>query len=45
MNGRLVFNQTYTDAPSEISLDLGNLAAGMYFINVNNTYHAKVSKL
>jgi len=45
VNGRLVYSQSFRDGLSEIILNLSNLASGIYFINANNIYHAKVSKL
>lgn len=45
INGRLVYTQTYANSMVEIELNLGNLAPGIYFINANYTYHAKISKL
>jgi hypothetical protein len=45
VNGRIVYSQEFAKGKREVPVSLNPFASGVYFIHVNNTYHAKVSKL
>ena len=45
VNGKVVIEVPGQNQADELVVDLTALPAGMYFVKVNNTYHAKISKL